>query len=345
MSHQHHRLSTQAALQGASHASAEGRAAGVGSPGVERAAQQFLEAVHLGGGKPIYQLSIADARAVLDGAQAGEVPLATAEVSEHDFPVGPSSQVHAHIVRPAGVSGPLPAVLYLHGGGWILGNFKTHERLVRELAAASQSAFVFVDYSPSPEVRFPVAVEEAYAALGYIAAHGAELGLDPQRLAVAGDSAGGNLAAAVTLLAQERNGPSLRLQVLFYPVTNADLDSGSYQAFAEGHFLTRNAMQWFWDAYASEAERALPTVSPLQASDEQLRHLPRAVVLTAEFDVLRDEGEAYARRLSAAGVHVTAARFGGAIHDFVMLNAVSQTPAARAAIALASEKLREAFAE
>ena len=269
--------------------------------------------------------------------------MAPAEVEPHTIPGGPSGAVSITVVRPTGTNGRLPVVMYFHGGGWILGNFGTHQRLVRELAAGTGAAFVFVNYTRSPEAHYPVSIEEAYAATKWVAERGAELGLDGRRLALAGDSVGGNMTAAVTLLAKERGGPALRYQALFYPVTHAAFDTDTYQQFADGPWLTRKAMEWFWDAYAPDVERRTePTASPLLASLEQLKGLPPALVITDEADVLRDEGEAYSRKLRQAGVDVTAIRYEGIIHDFMMLNAVAETNAARAAVAQATQALRAA---
>ena len=248
------------------------------------------------------------------------------------------------IFRPDGVEGPLPVILYIHGAGWVFGNNHTHDRLARELAAGVRAAVVFPDYSLSPEARYPTAVNENYAIAHWVLEHGAEHGLDASRIAVAGDSVGGNMAAALTLMAKQRGDLPLAGQVLFYPVTDAAFDTGSYQQFAEGYFLRRDAMQWFWDQYTTdEAERAEITASPLRATTEQLTGLPPALVITAEADVLRDEGEAYANKLRAAGVDVTALRYQGIIHDFVMLNALRGTNAAEAAITQAVGFLREAL--
>jgi len=238
----------------------------------------------------------------------------------------------------------LPAVIYIHGGGWILGDRNTHDRLVREIAVGAGAAVVFVDYDRSPEARYPVAIEQAYAATCYVVDHSADLRIDPSRLAVAGDSVGGNMAAALTLMARRRRGPKIAFQVLFYPVTDADFDTGSYTRFADGPWLTKSAMQWFWDAYLPDvAARKQPTATPLNASLDQLAGLPEALVVVDENDVLRDEGEAYARRLSDAGVRVTSARYNGTIHDFVMLNALADTPATRGAIAQAIGALKTAL--
>jgi acetyl esterase len=217
--------------------------------------------------------------------------------------------------------------------------------LIREIANGAHATVVFVDYEPSPEAKYPVAIEEDYAATKYVAENAKAFNVDPSRLAVAGDSVGGNMAAVTTLLAKERGGPKICFQLLFYPVTDANFDNGSYNQFADGPWLTRAAMKWFWDAYLpDEAKRKEPTASPLQASLEQLKDLPPALVITDENDVLRDEGEAYAHKLADAGVKVTAVRYLGGIHDFVMLNPISATTEARGAIAQANDALRTAFA-
>ena len=248
------------------------------------------------------------------------------------------------VVRPRGVAGPLPVILYVHGAGWVFGNAHTHDRLVRVLAAGANAAVVFPEYSLSPEAQYPTAVEQCYAVAAWAAAGGGGGDLDGSRLAVAGDSVGGNMAAAVTLLAQQRGGPRFAHQVLFYPVTDAAFDTESYRQFATGYFLRRDAMQWFWDQYAPDAaRRAEPTASPLRATAEQLKGLPPSLVVTAEADVLRDEGEAYANNLRAAGVPVTAVRFQGIIHDFVMLHALAHTRAAEGALLLATQTLRAAL--
>jgi len=315
-----------------------------GKPALEPDIQAFLDALAANGGPQIYELSIKDARGVLSGAQAGKVTKLAADIEDRTIPGGPKGDVSLRIVRPKGKTGALPVVMYFHGGGWVLGDQDTHDRLVRELAHGAEAAVVFVNFTPSPEAHYPVAVEEAYAATQWIAANGASLQLDGARLAVAGDSVGANMAAAVTLLAKERGGPKIVGQVLFYPVTDANFDTGSYQQFAEGYFLSREAMKWFWNHYAPDvAARAQITASPLRATVEQLRGLPPALVITAECDVLRDEGEAYARKLIAAGVRVTATRYLGTIHDFVMLNAITDTPAPRGAIAQANDVLRKLF--
>ncbi len=315
-------------------------AAAAGSPGVEHQTQAFLDALARSGGKPLETLSPADARAVLVGAQAG-AKLPPADVSEKIVTVQ-GKAIKLHIVRPAGAKGVLPGFMFFHGGGWVLGDFPTHERLVRDLVNASGAAAIFVDYTPSPEARYPVAINEAYLATKWVAENGAQIEVDGKRLAVAGNSVGGNMAAVVALMAKAKGGPALRGQVLLWPVTNANFENASYDQFADGHFLTRNMMKWFWDAYTTDAaQRQDIYASPLLAGTEQLKGLPPALIETAEKDVLRDEGEAYGRKLDAAGVEVTAIRYNGMIHDFGLLNALSDVPATQAAMAQAGAELKK----
>ncbi|QLL16142.1 alpha/beta hydrolase [Pseudomonas chlororaphis] len=317
---------------------ADSQAAG---QGVEHNTQAFLDALAAGGGTPLEQLSPKDARAVLAGAQSSvQVDLSGVEVSERTIKVG-QQDVALKIVRPAKVKGELPVFMFFHGGGWVLGDYPTHQRLISDLVVGSGAVAVYVGYTPSPEARYPTAINQAYAATRWVAEHGREIGVDGKRLAVAGNSVGGNMAAVVALMAKEQKAPTLRYQVLMWPVTDARFDTGSYRQFAEGHFLTQGMMRWFWDNYTTDAaERAQVHASPLQASTEQLRGLPAALVQTAEFDVLRDEGEAYARHLDAAGVPVTAVRYNGMIHDFGLLNPLSQIPEVKAAVRQAALELK-----
>ena len=293
----------------------------------------------------LFDLGPVDGRKAVDDVQSGEIELPPVDEEWIVVDGGPTGSVRARIVRPAGVTGLLPVVLYIHGAGWVFGNAHTHDRLVRELAIGAHAAVVFPEYDLSPEARYPVAIEQSYAVARWVVTHGATKRLDGTRLAVAGDSVGGNLAAALTLLAKDRGDLRFTAQVLFYPVTDAAFDTDSYQQFATGYFLRRDAMQWFWDQYTTDAaERAQITASPLRATVDQLTGLPPALVITAEADVLRDEGEAYAAKLREAGVPVTAVRYGGIIHDFVMLNALRGTHAAEAAISQAAAVLRRALA-
>src|SRR5262245_47856498 len=315
------------------------------APVLEPTTQKFIDALSAAGGPPLYTLSPKAAREVLVGAQAQPVAKLPASIKDTTFPVGPTGSVRIRIVRPQDASGALPVVMHFHGGGWILGDKETHDRMTREIAVGANAAVVFVDYDRSPEAHYPVAIEQAYAATKYVVEHGRELDVDPTRLAIVGDSVGGNMAAAVTLMAKERRGPRIAFQVLLYPVTDANFETGSYSTFAEGPWLTRAAMQWFWDAYLPEVgARKQITASPLSASLEQLAGLPEALVIVDENDVLRDKGEAYARKLSQAGVRVTSVRYNGTIHDFVLLNALAQTPAVRAALHQANNALKAALA-
>ncbi|MEU6174375.1 alpha/beta hydrolase [Streptantibioticus parmotrematis] len=311
-------------------------------PVLEPAARAFAEAT----AKPpfLFELPPAEGRVAVDDVQSGLT--VKPEVDEEWVTVegGPTGSVDVRIVKPLGATGPLPVVLYVHGAGWVFGNAGTHDRLVRELATGTGAAVVFPEYALSPEARYPVALEQNYAVARWITTDGATKGLDGTRLAVAGDSVGGNMATALTLLAKDRGDVAFRQQVLFYPVTDASFDTGSYQQFATGYFLRRDGMEWFWDQYTTDpAQRAEITASPLRATTGQLAGLPPALVITAEADVLRDEGEAYAAKLRAAGVAVTSARYGGVIHDFVMLDALRETHAAGAAIAQAVATLRTAL--
>ncbi|MEU6553863.1 alpha/beta hydrolase [Streptomyces sp. NPDC046915] len=312
------------------------------TPVLEPAAAAFAEAT---ANPPyLFDLPPAEGRKAVDEVQSGEIGKPAVDEEWITVSGGPTGEVRARVVRPAGATGQLPVILYIHGAGWVFGNAHTHDRLVRELAVGAGAAVVFPEYDLSPEARYPVAIEQNYAVARWVVEQGGTKGLDGSRLAVAGDSVGGNMTAALTLMAKERGGLPLVQQVLFYPVTDAAFDTGSYHQFAEGYFLRRDGMQWFWNQYTTdEDQRAEITASPLRATTEQLTGLPPALVVTAEADVLRDEGEAYANKLRQAGVPVTAVRVQGIIHDFVMLNALRETHAAQFAITLAADTLRAAL--
>ncbi|MET8655148.1 alpha/beta hydrolase [Nocardia aurea] len=310
-------------------------------PILEPQAQTFADAA---ADPPLlYELGPEAARKVLDDIQAA--PIDEPPVREKWITVPAEvGDVRVRIVRPVDARAQLPTVLYLHGGGWILGDAGTHDRLVRELAVGADAAVVFVEYDRSPEVRYPVALEQAYATARWITEHGAGEDLDADRLAVVGDSAGGNLAAALTLLAAQRGDVRFVHQSLYYPVTDAGQDTGSYREFADGPHLTAKAMAWFWNAYLpDEDRRGEITASPLRATAEDLAGVPDTFLIVAENDVLRDEGEAYGRNLTAAGVRTTSARYNGAIHDFMMLNPLRRTAASTAAIEHAVHVLRTAL--
>jgi len=312
---------------------------------IESNTKAFLQVLNAGTGKPLEQLSPSDARLVLTGAQRSvKVDISGITVTERTISQD-GQEVHIHIVRPAGVKEVLPVFMFFHGGGWVLGDFPTHQRLVRDLVVGSGATAVFVDYTPSPEAHYPVAINQAYAATKWVAAHGKEIDVDGARLAVAGNSVGGNMAAVVALMAKDKKGPEIRLQVLLWPVTDANFSTASYDQYATGRFLTTNAMKWFWDNYTTDSsQRNDIYASPLRATVYQLQGLPKALVQTAENDVLRDEGEAYARKLDQAGVKVTSVRYNGMIHDWGLLNPLAAVPGTRTAMLQAATEIKSALA-
>jgi acetyl esterase len=311
------------------------------TPVLEPAAQTFVEAT----ANPPFlaDLGPVDGRKTVDSVQDGDIPAPATDIGDLSIPGGPGGEVSIRIYRPAGATGALPVVVFTHGAGWVFGDAHTHDRLVRELTVRAQAATVFVNYGLSPEHRYPSAIEEIYAALEWVAGKGADHGLDPARIAVAGDSVGGNMTAVLTIMAKQRGGPRIAAQLLYYPVTDATFDTDSYKQFATGYWLRRDAMQWFWDQYIDEAQRSEITASPLRATIDDLAGLPPALVIVGEADVLRDEGEAYAAKLRAAGVDVTAVRYAGIVHDFVMVNALRDTHAAKAATAQGGQFLHDAL--
>ncbi len=316
------------------------------SSGLEPATRAFLEKINASKGPQLYEMSPEEARNVLTKVQAIDVPKMAVDIESRNIPGGPKGEIPINIVRPKGSTEMLPTIMYFHGGGWILGDFDIFNRLVGELSQRTNAAVVFIDYTRSPEAKYPVAIEQDYTATEYVSKHGKDLNVDATRLAVAGDSVGGNMAAVIAMLAKNRKGPKIGFQALFYPVTDANFDDDSYRQFPTGYWLTREAMKWFWNSYLPDTEaRKQPTASPLMASVDQLKGLPPALVITNEFDVLRDEGEAYAHKLMDSGVQTTAVRFLGTIHDMLMLNALANTPASKGAMALASEMLRKSFAK
>lgn len=313
-------------------------------PAIFRQVKTFLNALNSSGGTPLEQLSPVDARAVLTGAQTS-VPTDISGITVIEKTITQDGvTVKLHIVKPSGAESTLPVFMFFHGGGWVLGDFPTHQRLVRDLVIYSGAAAVFVNYTPSPEAQFPVAINEAYAGTKWVAENGAEIGVDGKRMAIVGNSVGGSMAAVTALMAKDKKGPEIKLQVLLWPVTNADFETGSYNQFATGRFLTKNMMKWFWDNYTTNTDdRKSIYASPLQATEEQLKGLPPAVIQTAENDVLRDEGEAYARKLDNAGVAVTLTRYSGLIHDYGLLNPLATIPAVQSALLHAGAEIKKAL--
>jgi acetyl esterase/lipase len=315
-------------------------------PNIESNVKAFLNVLNSGNGKPVEELSPVDARAVLTGAQES-VKFDYSDITITEKTITPDGEpIKLHIVKPASATGVLPVFIFFHGGGWVLGDFPTHQRIVRDIVIASGAAAVFVNYTPSPEAQYPVAINQAYAATKWVAEHGSEINVDGKRLAVAGNSVGGNMAAVVSLMAKDKKGPEIKLQVLLWPVTDASFETESYNKYATGRFLTKNMMEWFWDNYTTDPnERKQIYASPLQATLEQLKGLPPAVVEVAENDVLRDEGEAYARKLDQAGVKVKSVRYNGMIHDWGLLNPIATVPGAQAALIQAGTEIKNALAK
>lgn len=319
---------------------------GENDPDVFTGVQSFLKALNSGNGKPIEQLSPADARQVLVGAQKSvTVDYSGIEESERVITQNGYS-VKIHIVKPKGAKANAPVFIFIHGGGWVLGDYPTHRRLVRDLVVESGAVAVFPDYTPSPEAKYPTAINEIYAATEWVSKNGSQIGVNGKNLAVVGNSVGGNMSAVIALMAKDKKGPEIKLQVLLWPVTDANFETASYNAYANGRFLTKNMMKWFWDSYLPDAAKRKDIyASPLQASIAELKGLPPALVQTAENDVLRDEGEAYARKLDQAGVPVTLTRYAGLIHDYGLLNPIANVPAIKTAIQQAAAVIKTTLAQ
>jgi acetyl esterase len=313
-------------------------------PLLEPKAQAFIDHLAASGIPLVHAVSFADAHRILTLLQSGPVAELPCLVEDWTLPVGPTGAIGVRIVRPKDTEGPLPAILYFHGGGWVMGGKESHDRLVHELANGAQAAVIIVDYTLAPLAQYPIQNEQAYAVLKYVAENPDSLNVDVWRIAVAGDCAGGNMAAAVTLLAKERRGPNIVFQLLFCPVVSDVIDTGAYTTLEDDPWLTRSAVQGFLDAvFPDSTSRRQAAAFPLEASLEQLNDLPDALIIVAENDVLRDQGEAYARKLMRAGVNVTSTRYNNTIHDFVVLNALADSGAARGAIAQATAALRTVF--
>ena len=309
---------------------------------LEPTTQTFINSLS---GPPLFQLSAEDAHKVLTDLQSQPTELQDAKIEDTVWPVGPTGETRIRIVRPAAArdTDVLPLIMYFHGGGWVLGDKITHDRLVRELANGVGAAIVFVDYINAPDAKYPTQQEQAYAAMVYAVEHADELRVDPSRLAVVGDSVGGHMTAVVTLMAKDRGGPAIRYQVLFYPLVDYVSNNESYKRFADGPWLTAANMKWMFDNEGLNGNETDPFAWPGRATSEQLKGLPDALVIVDD-DILRDEGEAYADKLSAAGVRVTSIRFNETIHDFVMLNPLANTPAVRGAIGQAIGALTRVLA-
>lgn len=310
-------------------------------PRIDHQVQKFLHDVNKDA-SPFWTLPGPQVRATLTGLQ-NKFPVDTSGVTITDQTISQDGQrVKIYIMKPEHAKGAFPVLFFIHGGVWIAGDFENHKRFVRDLVVGSNTIAVFPEYTPIPDAVFPTQIEECYAALKWTAAHGHDIGADGSRIVIAGNSVGGDMTAVLTMLAKERGGPKLKAQVLFWPATDASVDSASYHEYSTGRFLSRDFMKFGWDIYVpNEEQRNDPHVSPLRASLEQLSGLPPALVQTEENDVLRDEGEAYASKLDQAGVNVITTRYIGQIHDFGLLNGLRNVPSTQAALQQASDFIKK----
>jgi acetyl esterase len=311
----------------------------VDDPDIDRRTRTFLRDLNKDS-NPFWELPGDEPRNVVTALQERTpVDLSGITVTEQRIDAGGSS-ISLYVVRPEGATGILPVFLFFHGAVWIAGNFQNHKRLVRDLVVGSRAVAVFVEYTPVPEAHYPVQLNEAFDAAVWVSMHGNDIGVDGSRLAVSGNSVGGNMAAALTLMAHDDGGVNIVYQQLLWPALDTDLNTASYRAYGEGRFLPRAFMQYGWEHYVPEAGlRKHRYVAPLHASLDELKGLPPTLIQTAANDVLRDEGEAYARKLDQAGVDVTCVRYNGAIHDFGLLNALRDIPGTEAALNQAAADL------
>jgi len=310
-------------------------------PRLSRGVKAFLKVLNSAGGPPLETMPPLEAREVLVQAQAS-VPVDLSGIEESDKTITADGYtIKLNIVRPEGVKGKLPVFIFIHGGGWVLGDYPTHKRMVRDLVVLTGFAGVFVNYTRTPDARYPRAINEIYAATKWVAEHGEEIDVDGKNLAVVGNSVGGNMTAVTALKARENGGPNIKLHIMMWPVTNADFETESFKQFGEKRFLTAPLMKWMWDLYIADPEQRKEIhASPLQATVEQLKGLPPALIQVAESDILRHEGEAYGRKLDEAGVSVTTVRYDGMIHDFGLLNGLAEEPAVRSLFEHAAAELK-----
>jgi len=311
-------------------------------PNISKETRAFLAVLNGSDGPSLEQLSPKDARQVLVDAQKS-VTYDYSDIEESERTISQDGlTITIHIIKPKATKGKLPAFMFFHGGGWVLGDYPTHKRLVRDLVVKSGAIAVFPDYTPTPDAQFPVAINQAYAATTWVAAHGNEIGVDSSRLAVAGNSVGGNMSTVVALMAKEKNGPKLAFQLLLWPLVDSDTNRPSYKKYAEGRFLTTPIMNWMWDMYIpNPEERKQKYVSPINATLEELKGLPPTLIQVAENDILFDEGVAYGRKLNEAGVPTTLMIYKGMIHDYGMLNPLSHIPGVQESLTHAAAQLHE----
>ncbi|MFC5271509.1 alpha/beta hydrolase [Adhaeribacter terreus] len=309
-------------------------------PNLSREVKAFLKGLNTGG-PGLETLPPLDARKVLEDAQSGvDVDYSGIEITEKNIETEGHS-IKLYLVRPEGIKETLPVFMFIHGGGWVLGDFPTHKRMVRDLVVLSGCASVFVEYTRTPDAKYPTAINEIFAATKWVAANGRELNVDGKNMAIVGNSVGGNMTAVTSLKAKENNGPEIKLQIMMWPIVDANFETGSYQQFGADRFLTTPLMKWMYDMYATEEERKERFNAPLQATVEQLKGLPPTLIQVAENDILRDEGEAFGRKLDEAGVKVTCIRYNGVIHDFGLLNGLANIPQTRSLFIHAAAELRQ----
>ena len=312
-------------------------------PNLNNITEEFISMLEQQDTPPLYKLNPKDARQVLDNIQKQYHKEIETDVTDTTIFVEPSQHIKLRIVRPKNNKEKLPAILYIHGGGWVIGGVESYDMVIKKLAVCTNSVVVFPIYSLSPEAKYPTAINEIYSTLQYMYDSPELFNIDRNNVALVGDSVGGNMATVTAIRAKNKRGPQIKFQCLFYPVTNADMDTKSYELFKDGPWLSKKAMEWFFDSYAPKSQRDDIYISPLKAQEEDLENLPPTLIITAENDVLRDEGEAYGRKLESAGVDVLNIRMNGTIHDFIMLNALSETQPSKTAFELACNMLKNAL--
>ena len=312
-------------------------------PNLNNITEEFISMLEQQDTPPLYKLNPKDARQVLDNIQKQYHKEIETDVTDTTIFVEPSQHIKLRIVRPKNNKEKLPAILYIHGGGWVIGGVESYDMVIKKLAVCTNSVVVFPIYSLSPEAKYPTSINEIYSTLQYMYDSPELFNIDRNNVALVGDSVGGNMATVTAIRAKNKRGPQIKFQCLFYPVTNADMDTKSYELFKDGPWLSKKAMEWFFDSYAPKSQRDDIYISPLKAQEEDLENLPPTLIITAENDVLRDEGEAYGRKLESAGVDVLNIRMNGTIHDFIMLNALSETQPSKTAFELACNMLKDAL--
>lgn len=310
-------------------------------PHLSKETKEYLKVLN-SGGKPVESLPVSDARNVLVDTQAAiKVNVSGIEETEKVILVD-EHDIKLYIVRPEKAKGKLPVFIFIHGGGWVLGDYQTHKRLVRDLVVESGYACVFIEYSRSPEAKYPIALNECYATTKWVAEHGDEINVDGKRLAIVGNSAGGNMTIGSCLKAKENKGPDIKCQILLWPYSDAGINTESFKKYGEERFLTKSLMIWMRDNYLSDKTQHDDIyVSPVRATTNQLKGLPPTLIEVAENDILRDAGEELGRKLDEAGVDVTTVRFNGVIHDWGLLNGYADLPSTRNMIIFTAAMLKK----